>query len=267
VTTIVSTHPPLVTVVTPTLNASRYFGDCLRSLRSQTDVRIEHIVVDDGSTDDTIVLANAAGAQIIDGERRGLYAAMNLGLANASGEYVGVLNADDYLYPGAIAALITAMRKRGRPWSIGRLVWLDANERNLGGIAPPPSWTPPSLLACLGWNWMHHQTTYMTRDFWNTLGDFDTSFRSAADYDLLIRARRIAPFARVHEPTGVFRRHGANVSMTLGMKENEEIRIRARYGPQSIVAAALFEAGARAYVNVRNPRWSLTKGLGRLRSH
>lgn len=263
-TTILSTHPPLVTVVTPTLNASRYLGDCLRSLKAQTDVLIEHIVVDDGSTDDTIVLATAAGAQIIDGERRGLYAAMNLGLANASGDYVGVLNADDYLYRGALGALIAAMRKRGRPWSIGRLVWLDADGKSRGGIAPPPSWAPPSVFACLGWNWMHHQTTYMTRDFWSSLGDFDTSFRSAADYDLLIRARRIAPFARVRDPTGVFRRHGANVSMTLGVSEDEEVRIRTRYGPHSGVAAALFETGARTYVNVRNPRWAVTKGLSRL---
>ena len=264
-TTRLSQDPPLVTVVTPTLNASQYFADCLRSLRSQTSVRVEHIVVDDGSTDDTVALAKAAGAQIIDGERQGLYAAMNLGLATASGDYVGVLNADDYLYPGAIARLLAAMQKRGRSWSIGRLVWLDASEKHLGGVAPPPPWAPPSVLACLGWNWMHHQTTYMTRDFWTDLGQFDTSFRSAADYDLLVRARRIAPFATVREPTGVFRRHGSNVSMTLGLEQNEETRIRAQYGPQSAVAAALFEAAARAYVNTRNPRWSVTKGLGNLR--
>jgi glycosyltransferase involved in cell wall biosynthesis len=263
--TLVSKGPPLVTVVTPTLNAARYFADCLRSLRSQTSVRIEHIVVDDGSADDTVALATAAGAQVIDGERQGLYAAMNLGLANASGDYVGVLNADDYLYDGAIAALVKAMRKRGRPWSIGRLAWVNAHGQTLGSVAPPPAWLPSGMFACLGWNWMHHQTTYMTRDFWNSLGGFDTSFRSAADYDLLIRARRIAPFASVRQPTGAFRRHGANISMTVGVTENEEIRIRGLYGPQSRVAAAAFEAAAHTYVNVRNPRWSLTKGVSRLR--
>jgi glycosyltransferase involved in cell wall biosynthesis len=263
--TILSTGPPLVTVVTPTLNASRYFGDCLRSLRSQVDVRIEHIVVDDGSSDDTIALAKAAGAHIIDGERRGLYAAMNLGLERASGDFVGILNADDFLYPAAIAALLMAMRRRGRPWSVGQLVWLDGEGKNLGGIAPPPSWAPVSVLACLGWNWVHHQTTYMTRDFWNSLGGFDTSFRSAADYDLLLRARRIAPFATVRKPTGAFRRHGGNLSMTLGLSKNEVIRIRSQYGPHSAVAAAIFETGARTYVNVRNPKWSLTKRLNRVR--
>ncbi|HEY5200035.1 MAG TPA: glycosyltransferase, partial [Acidothermaceae bacterium] len=70
-----------MTVVTPTLNAARYFHDCLASLEAQREsVTVEHIVVDDGSTDDTRDMAVAAGATIFDGERAGLYAAMNLGL-------------------------------------------------------------------------------------------------------------------------------------------------------------------------------------------
>jgi len=124
---------PRVTVVTPTLNAARYFHDCLASLEAQREsVTVEHIVVDDGSTDDTRDMAVAAGATIFDGERAGLYAAMNLGLAHASGDYVGVLNADDYLYPDALTSLVAAIHRSGRPWAIGSLRWVDGQRRSGG---------------------------------------------------------------------------------------------------------------------------------------
>ena len=107
---------PRVTVVTPTLNAERYFHDCLASLEAQRElVTVEHIVVDDGSTDATRDMAVAAGATVFDGERAGLYAAMNLGLAHASGDYVGVLNADDYLYPGALTSSGRGHRPKWSP--------------------------------------------------------------------------------------------------------------------------------------------------------
>lgn len=251
---------PRVTVVTPTLNAARYFHECLASLEAQREfASVEHIVVDDGSTDGTRDIAIAAGATILDGERAGLYAAMNLGLAHASGDYVGVLNADDYLYPGALASLVAAIQRSGRPWAIGTLEWVDGNGRTGGTLAPPPPWLPPAALACLGWNWMHHQTAYMTRVFWSSLGGFDTSFRSASDYDLVLRARRAAPFATVHRTIAAFRRHGGNVSMTLDVTRLEEARIQDMYGPALPVAARLTKLLDKALVNTRNPRWALTK--------
>jgi glycosyltransferase involved in cell wall biosynthesis len=253
---------PTVTVVTPTLNAARFFPDCLRSLRSQGSVVVEHLVVDDGSTDGTIELATAAGATVIDGERLGLYAAMNLGLSRATGEYVGVLNGDDYLFDGALSTLIQAMRTEGKAWSIGGLAWVDGSGKAIGTIAAPPSWMPVAVLASLGWNWMHHQTTYMTREFWASLGGFDTSLRSSADYDLLLRARRAAPCARVRVTTGAFRRHGANISMTLGGAAEEDALIATRWGPANARATTTMGYAARIYVNARNPRWWWAKRGG-----
>jgi|SRR5665213_161630 len=251
---------PRVTVVTPTLNAAQYFRDCLDSLEAQREfLAVEHIVVDDGSTDGTREIAIASGATIFEGERAGLYAAMNLGLAHASGDYVGVLNADDYLYPGALRSLVTAIDRSGRPWAIGTLKWVDGQRRSAGTLSPPPPWLPPAALACLGWNWMHHQTTYMTRAFWSTLGGFDTSFRSAADYDLVLRARRASPFATVHAATAAFRRHGENLSMTTDVVGQEEARIQHVYGPTSPTAAQLIKLFDKALVNTRNPRWALMK--------
>jgi glycosyltransferase involved in cell wall biosynthesis len=262
-------HPakaqPTVTIVTPTLNAATYFDDCLRSIELQrVDVDVEHIVVDDGSTDGTLERAAESGARIIDGERAGLFAAMNLGLAAATGDYVGVLNGDDYLYPGGVLTLVTAMQRSGRPWAVGRLRWVDGDGTSLGELAPPPSAVSPKLLASLGWNCLHHQTTYMRTDFWRQLGGFDTAYRVTADFELLLRARRETPFVSVNEVIAAFRRHGANVSITGPTAGEENREISVRYGPRVRAARRTFRFAGRVFINVRNPRWALIKRQARV---
>ncbi len=253
---------PRVTVVTPTLNAARYLDDCLRSIELQrADLDVEHIVVDDGSTDGTVERAIESGAKVIEGLRAGLYAAMNQGLALATGEYVGVLNGDDYLYPHAITTLVAAMQRSHRPWAIGRLRWVDGAGTSLGEMAPPPSRASSQVLASLGWNWMYHQTTYMRADFWNGLGGFDTHYRINADFELLLRARQRSAFASVNELTASFRRHGANLSITGPSSDTENDEIRLAYGPHSIALGKAARLAARCYINARNPRWALTKRL------
>jgi glycosyltransferase involved in cell wall biosynthesis len=251
-----------VTVVTPTLNAAQYFEDCLRSIELQrADVDVEHIVIDDGSIDGTIERAAESGARVVQGDRTGPYAAMNQGLALANGDYVGVLNGDDYLYPRAIARLVTAMQHTGRPWAIGRLRWVNGIGTSLGELAPPPSSVSPKILASLGWSCLHHQTTYMRADFWRRLGGFDTAYRVSADFELMLRARLQTQFASVNELVAAFRRHGSNLSITSPISDAENEKITEHYGPRRRAARGAVRFGARVYVNARNPRWALTKHL------
>src|SRR5947209_19401227 len=83
-----------ISIVTPTLNAAAFLPGCLASVRAQSFPRVEHIVVDGGSTDTTIDLARAAPG-VVCVERPGMKqsAALNLGLRMASGEIVAWLNA------------------------------------------------------------------------------------------------------------------------------------------------------------------------------
>jgi glycosyltransferase involved in cell wall biosynthesis len=258
---------PRVSVVTPTLNAAEYLDDCLKSIELQrTEVEIEHIVVDDGSTDGTVERAAESGAHVVEGRRAGLYAAMNQGLALATGDYVGVLNGDDYLYPQAVARLVSAMQRHGRPWAVGRLRWVDGDGRSLGEMAPPPSRASSKVLASLGWNWMYHQTTYMRTEFWNELGGFDTRYKVNADFELLLRARQRSRFVSVNELTAAFRRHGSNLSLTGPTSDLENDEIRCAFGPRSGATRAAWRLSTRVYVNARNARWSLAKRVPALRS-
>jgi glycosyltransferase involved in cell wall biosynthesis len=100
---------PLVSVVTPILNARRFLPELMASLHAQDYPRIEHVVVDGGSTDGTLeFLQQSAGVVWMTGADAGMYDAINRGFSLAQGEILAYQNADDrYCVPGAISRAVT----------------------------------------------------------------------------------------------------------------------------------------------------------------
>jgi glycosyltransferase involved in cell wall biosynthesis len=259
----------LVTVVTPTLNAIAYLEECMRSVKSQAgpNVTVEHIVVDGGSTDGTVEFAQSKGAKVLQGTDSGLYDADNKGAAASSGELIGFLGADDLLLPGGLDAVVRTYQRDRRPWLVGGLRWLDGEGRSLGEIAAPPSWMTEQMMAALGWCCTGQQATYTTRQLFDDLGGFDTTFKVAGDYDFYCKALADVPWSRVTQPLACFRRHGANLSMGSGFGEFDEYTvILDRYARSSHWARAIERQTLRAYLNVRNPTWAIRKRLGVSRS-
>jgi glycosyltransferase involved in cell wall biosynthesis len=97
---------PLYSVVVPTYNRAALLGEALDSILAQEGPKLEILVVDDGSTDDTARLAGAYGDRIVylHQERQGPAAARNLGVARARGDWIAVLDSDDLWLPGKAAA-------------------------------------------------------------------------------------------------------------------------------------------------------------------
>ena len=95
-----------VSVIIPCYNAARYVGETLESVRRQTWPDLEVIVVDDGSTDDSVrIIETFAELDVIliRQSNRGQTAALNVGLARATGDFVQYLDADDLIDPDKIA--------------------------------------------------------------------------------------------------------------------------------------------------------------------
>lgn len=120
VTTAVS---PTVSVIIPCRNAATWLGETLESALLQHEIPIEIIVVDDGSTDQSVSVARAVGrsVQVISQPPLGVSAARNAGTAAAVGAYFQYLDADDLLEPGTLAARIQALETEGTdvaltPW-------------------------------------------------------------------------------------------------------------------------------------------------------
>jgi glycosyltransferase involved in cell wall biosynthesis len=102
---------PLVTVIIPAFNYARYIEQCISSVLQQTYPRIETIVVDDGSTDNTADVIKKFGdkIRIVRQANSGVSVARNTGLLNSSGEYVAFLDADDWWEPIKVETQIAKM--------------------------------------------------------------------------------------------------------------------------------------------------------------
>ena len=258
----------LITVVTPTLNGIRYLQDCIESVRGQesSNVEVEHIVVDGGSTDGTVEAAEARGCTVIIGRDDGIFDAINKGSFRASGQLLGVLGSDDMLQPGALDAVAWRYQQDGRRWLVGGGRWLDGEGRPRGDIAAPPTWITVPMLGSLGWMYLQHNATYVHRDLFQELGGYDKSFRYYGDYDFVLRALEREPFSRIDRILSSCRRHGGNASMQQTPVHWAETRkIMHRYATSSPWRQVMYRYLLKIWVNGTNPRWFVDKRLDSIR--
>src|SRR3954454_12381822 len=103
--------PPLVSIVTPCLEPGERLARCLESVAAQTYPRIEHIVVDGGSTDGTVKELRKRGVRFVSEPDDGQTQAINKGFALARGDWLGWLNADDVLTTRAVELAVSGARE------------------------------------------------------------------------------------------------------------------------------------------------------------
>ncbi|HBH60782.1 MAG TPA: glycosyltransferase, partial [Nitrospiraceae bacterium] len=109
---------PLISVITITLNTAHTLDTAIQSVLNQTYDNIEYIIIDGGSTDDTLKIIRKYEARIdywVSEPDRGIYDAMNKGIVLATGELIGMLNAGDYYEKKGLAAAMAAYSKNKVP--------------------------------------------------------------------------------------------------------------------------------------------------------
>lgn len=118
----------------------------------------------------------------------------------------------------------------------------------------------PAMLVCLGWNPIMHMATYFSRTFFEELGGFDIAYRDAGDYDMFCRALAKEPYGRIARPIACFRRTGLNNSAIHGSRTVAECaKIYAQHGPSSQAERLFWRFLLKAYFNLGNPDWLLSK--------
>jgi glycosyltransferase involved in cell wall biosynthesis len=210
---------PTITVVTPSFNAAATIEETLRSVREQDYPHVEHVVVDGGSTDGTVeILERAEGVRFVSEPDRGLSHAMNKGVAMATGDVIGWLNADDVYLPGALARVGEALRQRPEAlWATGRCLIIDGEGREIRrGITRYKDtllrhW---SFGLHLTQNFVSAPSTFVRRHAFDLVGGFDERFRYSMDYDVWLRlGRRSAPIV-IDAPLACFRMVEGTLSMS-----------------------------------------------------
>ena len=226
-----------ITVITVCFNSAAHIGDALTSIDSQRDVSLEHIIVDGASLDDTlaVVARHAAPWRTVVSEAdRGIYDAMNKGIARASGDVVGFLNADDLLADSRalhdVAAEFEADPSLDAVYADLQYVAADDTQRTVrdwrsghfSKKALRRGWMPP------------HPTFYARRAFLARVGGFNTRYRIAADYDLMLRCLLQPDVSARWLPRVVVRMRVGGVSnasvKAMWHKSMEDLRILRTHG-------------------------------------
>lgn len=206
---------PRITLVTPSYNQGRFLEQTLRSVLDQGYPNIEYIVVDGGSTDDSVEIIKKYADRLAwwaSEKDRGQSHALNKGFARASGDLFGFINSDDYLYPGALDAVAKAHAGGANPWLVG---WVMTVEED-GGELPQ---LPEKMLCPADWfvrNPVPQQATFWAARFWKDVGPFKEDLRYAFDYEYWLRLR----FRGRAEPTmikrclGSYRLHSSSKTVS-----------------------------------------------------
>jgi glycosyltransferase involved in cell wall biosynthesis len=254
-----------VGVVTPTLNAEGFFDATLRSIWSQQSdlLQIDHVVVDGGSTDRTLEIAARYPSRIVESpDDRGMYDAVNRGMAMVEGDIIGYINADDEIGPGAFRAIVDAFAARPQSdWLCGRVEYTDANGKVLGRMQPV-NLTLRSYIG-LGWSCIPQQTVWVRRSFWNQVGVFDIDYKNCGDYDWYARALRLQHPLILHETLGRFRLHPAQLSLDAAKMERESRMVQERNGGRDTIGMVRGRILS-LRLNARNPAWLIAKKRGRI---
>jgi glycosyltransferase len=252
---------PSISVITVCLNARGTIEDALASVQRQTYAGKEHIVVDGASTDGTLDLIErrrAGIATLISEKDRGLYYAMNKGIAAATGDYIGFLNSDDVFQDDSVLERVAQALEGGRyDASHGDLVYVaQADPQRVQRYWKSRPFEPGMFEA--GWH-PAHPTLYVRRDILRELGGFDTSYRYHADFDLMVRLFVSRRISSVHLPEVLVR-------MRTGGQSNRSLRNIYRGNRESYEIARRFGVASSPLWVARKLGWRVGQFFRRPRS-
>ncbi|HEU0119701.1 MAG TPA: glycosyltransferase [Bryobacteraceae bacterium] len=209
---------PLISVVTPSFNQGRYLEETILSVAGQGYPRIEHIVMDGGSTDETVAVLQRYRhclASAVSEKYKGQSNAINKGMALTTGSILTWLHSDDLLAPGALAAVAMGFHTSQADLVAG-VVTLRSNGRTVGhhmtSCEPGPLPLDDLLDLDGGWNtgkFFYQPEVMFSRDIWERAGGMvREDLYYSMDYDLWVRmAEAGGGIHVVGHPIAWFRMH------------------------------------------------------------
>lgn len=217
-----------ISIITVSFNAAHSIAQTLQSVAAQNYTDIEHIVIDGGSTDGTLDVIKQNGAHlahVISEPDRGIYDAMNKGIRLATGDVVGMLNADDvYSDDGVLSQVAQVMERDSLDALYGDIEFFPAGDPSKTVRRYRSARFSPARIA---WGWMPaHPTLFLRREVFDTYGLYKPDFRIAGDYEFIARIFKAGTLRCRYLPEVLVRMSSGGVS-TAGwrntMRLNKEV--------------------------------------------
>jgi glycosyltransferase involved in cell wall biosynthesis len=177
-----------VSLLTVVYNGEKHIEDCVKSIICQTYNDIEYIVIDGGSTDSTLSILEKYKSSIdcfISEKDKGMYDALNKGINLATGDIIGILNADDMLAAkDVISNIVSCFKSNNSDAVYGNLNYIHPEDNQIIRKWVSKQFTKRDIE--LGWM-PAHPTLYIKRELFNRFGNYSLDFGTAADYELMLR--------------------------------------------------------------------------------
>jgi glycosyltransferase involved in cell wall biosynthesis len=187
-----------ISIITVCFNSANTIKDTLTAVANQHYPHKEHIIIDGGSTDNTLeILSKTTDINWISEADQGIYDAMNKGILRASGDIIGILNADDIYMHDAILSQVAEVFKDDKIQACyADLIYVDQYDLN----KTVRYWkSKPYRHGSFKNGWMPaHPTFFVRRDIYEQYGSFDLNFPRQSDFDLTMR------FLEVHQINSVY---------------------------------------------------------------
>jgi len=179
-------NSPKVSIITVVYNGVAHLEQTIQSVVNQTYDNVEYIVIDGDSTDGTVELLEKYDSNIdywVSEPDNGIYNAMNKGIDKASGDIVGLINADDWYEVNAVENVVATFQNSYADVVHGSMYILKEDGSGfVKGVQLDLTNLSKGML-------LNHPTVFSKRSLYDAYGDFNTAYKIVADWELMVRWR------------------------------------------------------------------------------
>jgi glycosyltransferase involved in cell wall biosynthesis len=255
---------PLISVITVVFNGEEYLEQAIKSVIDQADIHIEYIIIDGGSSDGTLGIINKYENHIdswTSEPDKGIFDAMNKGIKKATGEFIGMLNADDWYESGILEKIkdkITGFQESFED----RVIYCDHYWYD-EELSPGTKIKRKSEMKYWKGMTISHQAMFVHRSVYEKLGSYNLEYRFASDYEFFLRMIKAGVVFEKIDVYGINFRKGGISTKYMNQSITEVSRIVRKYFGTVSKEYMLFLLTNRLPSLLGNIRLILTKIIGK----
>lgn len=234
---------PKISIITPSFNQGKFIKETIDSVLSQNYPNLEYIIVDGGSTDDTVKILKSYGKKVkwISEKDKGQADAINKGLKRINGEIIAFINSDDYYLPGTFNKVVKFFQNNpSRKMVSGDYDIVNEFGKPIQSFVRLyksffKNFESLTILSIL--NYINQPSTFWKREIYKKIGFFDEELIYTMDYDYWMRTLKSGfKIGFINEKLSAFRIHtGSKGGSRFEKQFKEEIKVQIKHNDKSLL--------------------------------